>query len=129
MSILKEIPYQQVYKKRSPAQHSIYEILQHMLAWRTLFVKRLNGDGASKIKLNSLEDWPTLPADQTAGNWNKLLQQLSANQQQLVASLQLQQDKMLEKEFLNTKASLETHLIGILQYDIYHIGQIAFCKS
>jgi uncharacterized damage-inducible protein DinB len=128
-SILQEVSPSKAYKKSSKEQHSIYEILQHILAWRDLFVKRLNGDTNTSIKMNSELDWPPLPAAQTPENWNNLLKRLSENQEALVKALQQKKDTTLAEEFANSKASLETHLEGNIQHDIYHLGQIAILNK
>ena len=128
-SILQEVAPSKAYQKNSKEQHSIYEILQHMLAWRELFVKRLNGDNSISIQLNSALDWPPLPSSQTAENWKKLLTRLSENQQALVQALSQKEDSLLAEEFANSNATLETHLEGNLQHDIYHLGQIAILNK
>ena len=128
-SIVKEVAPSRVYKKSSDGQHSIYEILQHMLAWRELFVSRLNGDTTATIQVNSLLDWGGLPTAQTTENWNRLVTRLSENQEALVQALREQKDNSLGEEFANSNASLETHLEGNLQHDIYHLGQIAILNK
>ena len=125
VSIVREVPPTQAFKKNSATSHSIYEIVGHMLAWRDLFVKRLNGDYTSSIQSNSESDWPKLPAEKTAGAWEQLLHKLSENQQALIGALKKVNDSQLDKEFAKTNATLETHLEGNLQHDIYHLGQIA----
>ena len=124
-SIVKEIPPSQAFKKDSPTSHSIYEIVGHMLAWRDLFVRRLNGDYSSTIQANSEADWPTLPTSKTSANWEQLLNKLSENQQALIEALKKTKDAQLDIDFAKTNATLETHLEGNLQHDIYHLGQIA----
>jgi uncharacterized damage-inducible protein DinB len=129
ISILKTIPPSRAYRKSNNEQHSIYEIVEHLLAWRVLFVKRLKGDHSSSIKMNSPADWPGLPTAQTAANWDALLTRLSENQQQLINSLKELKDEMLKREFAQTKVSLDDHLEGHLQHDIYHLGQIALLNK
>src|SRR5690349_8522616 len=87
VSIVREIAPTQAFKKNSPTSHSIYEIVGHMLAWRNLFVKRLNGDYSSSIQVNSASDWPTLPNSKTAANWEQLLNKLNENQHELIEAL------------------------------------------
>ena len=128
-SIVSEIQPTQAFKKNAPTSHSIYEILAHMLSWRELFVKRLNGDHSSRIESNSVADWPPLPSEKTAANWEQLLNKLSENQQVLINALKKTDDSQLDKEFAKTNATLETHLEGNLQHDIYHLGQIALLNK
>ena len=128
-SIVKEIPPSQAFKKNSTSSHSIYEIVGHMLAWRDLFVKRLNGDYSSAIQANSEADWPALPNGKTLANWDQLLNKLSENQQALIEALKKTNDNQLDKDFAKTNATLETHLEGNIQHDIYHLGQIALLNK
>ena len=125
MSILKEVSPSRAYSKSSEQRHSIFEVLQHMLAWRELFVARLHGDTTATIEINSALDWPSLPTSKNAENWNRLLTRLSENQEALVKALKKQSDEQLGQTFANSNATLETHLEGNLQHDIYHLGQIA----
>jgi uncharacterized damage-inducible protein DinB len=125
VSIVKEVQPTQAFKKNSPTSHSIYEIVGHMLAWRDLFVKRLNGDYSSTIQSNSESDWPKVPGEKNASSWDQLLHKLSENQQALIHALKKVSDNQLDKDFAKTNATLETHLEGNLQHDIYHLGQIA----
>jgi uncharacterized damage-inducible protein DinB len=129
ISILKAIPPSRAYRKSTGEQHSIYEIVEHLLVWRELFVKRLNGDHSSSIKMNSPSDWPGLPTAQTAANWDTLLTRLDENQNRLINSLKELEDEMLNKEFAQTKVTLDEHLEGHLQHDIYHLGQISLLNK
>jgi len=129
MSILREVPPSRAYKKSGDGSHSIYEILQHMVAWRELFVSRLNGDTTTNIQINSSLDWGGHPTAQTAENWDRLLTRLSENQHALVNALKQKEDSLLEEEFANSNSTLATHLEGNLQHDIYHLGQIAILNK
>src|SRR4051812_23275408 len=91
-SIVSEIQPSQAFKKNAPTSHSIYEIIAHMLSWRELFAKRLNGDYSSRIKSNSPSDWPPLPAEKTSANWEELLNKLRENQQALIKALRRTDD-------------------------------------
>ena len=124
-SIIREISPTQAFKKNGPTSHSIYEVVAHMLAWRELFVKRLNGDYSSRIESNSTADWPPLPAEKTAAKWEVLVNKLSENQKALIEALKNIKDSQLDEDFAKTNATLETHLEGNLQHDIYHLGQVA----
>jgi hypothetical protein len=57
------------------------------------------------------------------------LTRLTENQEALVHALRKKEDYQLGEEFANTNASLETHLEGNLQHDIYHLGQIAILNK
>lgn len=125
MGIIKEADPGKVFKKPSPSSHSAYEITQHLYAWRDLFVKRLNGDSKASIKMNSEEDWSSLPAEKTEAAWKQLVKKLEQNQEELMAALSKWDDGSLDKNFIQSAYSLRTYLEGQIQHDIYHLGQIA----
>lgn len=125
MSIIKDANPKDVFKKTKPTAHSTYEITHHLLAWRNLLVKRLNGDTKYAIDPNSKEDWAPLPKEQTAASWEELVKRLEQNQQELLKAFGKWNDEALEKNFAGTDYTLRTHLNGQLQHDIYHTGQIA----
>jgi uncharacterized damage-inducible protein DinB len=125
MAIISNANSKLVYKKSKKSSHSAYEITHHLYAWRDLLVKRLNGDIRTSIETGSKDDWASLPAEQTADNWNKLVKKLEQNQQELVKALSAYKDESLDKNFAESAYTLRTFLNGQMQHDIYHIGQIA----
>ncbi|HET9055971.1 MAG TPA: DinB family protein [Chitinophagaceae bacterium] len=125
MDIVKQADIKKVYKKPSATGHSAYEILQHLLAWRVYFVKKLNGDKEASIKVNSADDWPPLPAMQTEDNWKALIKKVELNHQALITALSQYKDESLDEKFAGSIYPLRTFLNGQIQHDIYHIGQIA----
>ncbi|MGZ8556865.1 MAG: DinB family protein [Chitinophagaceae bacterium] len=129
MAIVKETEAQKVFKKPVAASHSVYEIAHHLLSWRDLLVKRLNGDTSSSIEVDSKEDWLPLPKTDPARHWDHLVKQLEQNQQELIRSLSKLADDALDKNFAGSAFSLRTFLNGQIQHDIYHIGQIALANK
>ncbi len=125
MAVLNDADPKNVFKKNSEGTHSTYEILHHLYAWRNLLVRRLNGDTKASIGIDSKEDWTPLPAQQTTSTWNALVKKLEQNQKDLIASLGKWKDVELDKDFVGSGTRLRTFLIGHVQHDIYHIGQLA----
>jgi uncharacterized damage-inducible protein DinB len=125
MAVLKDADAKAVFKKQNNTGHSAYEVLHHVLAWRELLVKRLNGDTQSNIKTDSETDWSSLPAKQSANEWNALVRKIQQNQKELINGLSKWKDDALDKNFAGSAYPLRTFLHGQIQHDIYHIGQIA----
>lgn len=125
MTILKEADPKSVFKKQNNNGHAAYEVLQHVLAWRELLVKRLNGDTSSNIKIDSEADWSVLPEKQTANEWNALVRKVQLNQKELISALSKYNDEALDQNFAGSAYPLRTFLHGQIQHDIYHLGQVA----
>ena len=125
MAVLANANAKDIFTRQNGHGHSAYEVTYHLYAWRDLLAKRLNGDTKSSIEVNSKQDWPSLPKEQTTMTWNELIKKIEKNQQELVGSLSKWTDESLDKDFAGTNYSLRTFLNGQIQHDIYHIGQIA----
>lgn len=125
MAVLKEADPKSVFKKQNEKGHSAFEVLEHILAWRDLLVKRLNGDIQSNIKIDSEADWPALPEKQTINEWNALVRKVQQNQKEIITGLSKYDDTAIDKNFAGSAYPLRTFLHGQIQHDIYHIGQIA----
>jgi len=125
MGVINDADPKDVFKKQKSSGHSAYEITCHLYAWRDLLVKRLKGDTKSSIAVNSKEDWPPMPKEQTAAAWKELIDRLEQNQKDLINTLPKWNNGTLDKDFAGTSYSLRTFLHGQIQHDIYHIGQIA----
>ena len=125
MAVINDADPKQVFKKQKSTSHSPYEITYHLYAWRDLLVKRLLGDTKSSIDVNSNDDWPGLPKEQTTSAWKELVRKLEQNQMDLIKALPKWNNGSLDKNFAGTNYSLRTFLNGQIQHDIYHIGQIA----
>lgn len=105
-------------------QHSILELLYHMIVWREFTISRMAPSGKD---LSSFEaaDWQEL--DHTDKSlWKKGLQQLQQTQDELIRILQEQDDSILARAVSERKYDFRKLLYGIIQHDIYHLGQIAF---
>jgi uncharacterized damage-inducible protein DinB len=125
MAVISDADTKKVFKKQSGTGHSVFEITQHLLAWRELLVKRLNGDKKASIKMDSPDDWPPLPSTQTPASWKELVNKIEQNHQALIKALGQWKDESLDENFAGSAYPLRTFLHGQIQHDIYHIGQIA----
>jgi uncharacterized damage-inducible protein DinB len=122
MDILKDIN-QQLFNESIGQTHSISQLIQHMIAWRTFTIKRLQGDGSFQIT-----DELNFPKSE---NFEKTKAQLLESQRQLVEAVKNFPESRLgeivpSKEYTYTYYTL---LHGIIQHDIYHLGQIALLKK
>ncbi len=77
--------------------------------------------------MKSEDNWRTNKDLKLIG-WKKLLDQFEEAQNKIVTLLAKQDDSFLEKPY---KKAVTMHdlIKGIIQHDIYHLGQIAYVKS
>lgn len=103
--------------------HSIVELILHMVSWRTFVTRRLQGDDTYVVS-----DEENFPAP---GSWASAIERLKESQEQLLAAMKNFPDERLNDlvPHASHKYTYYTLLHGIIQHDIYHLGQIALMKK
>jgi uncharacterized damage-inducible protein DinB len=109
-------------------EHSILELIYHMLNWREFVISRLQPGNDKPAKYFDENDWREL--DHTDESlWKKGLQQLENTQQLLVVLLGNLEDDVLSKQVADREYNYRFLFHGFIQHDIYHLGQIAYVKK
>jgi len=106
-------------------QHSILELLYHMITWREFTLSRLRQDGEKNAAYFESRDWQELDASDKS-LWHAGLKKLGAVQNELADVLQQQEDRLLIETVPERNYHFRNLLYGIVQHDIYHLGQIAY---
>lgn len=126
-ALLGEVPVKAAFVKPND-QHSIVELVWHMVTWRAFAISRFKKDTAKDLHDFEAADWRTLDHSDAT-----LLQQgierLYQTQTELLAILQTQNDEILDRNVEERNYNFRKLLNGILQHDIYHLGQIAYIKK
>lgn len=106
-------------------QHSILELLWHIITWYDFTVSRLQPDPEKSTAYFEQHDWRKLdPGDKHL--WHEGLKKLAAVHNELVELLQQQQDSLLIERVPERDYTFRKLLYGITQHTIYHLGQIAY---
>ena len=121
-SILAEVTAKEA-SQRAGQSHSIIELVLHMASWRGFVVSRLRGD--NEFQVEEADNFPT------PGSWADAIKKLEQSQQELVAAAKEFPDTRLGElvPHASHKYTYYTLLHGILQHDIYHIGQIQLIRK
>ncbi|MCW5909848.1 MAG: DinB family protein [Cyclobacteriaceae bacterium] len=125
--ILKDVPAEAAFWAPKKNAHSIAQLVWHMVYWRQSLIKRLAGDTAYKGSVKSEDNWST-EAKLKALGWPAIRELLHASQKQLIELLEKQTDKLLDEPY-SEKATYRDLITGIIQHDLYHLGQVAYLKS
>jgi hypothetical protein len=104
-----------------PEVHSVAEHVSHMLAWRKECVLRYKGRKTELM--NSPADWKDNAELRKLG-WTNLKNALYDSRTQLIELFTDQDDTFLETRFLDTEYNFHYLIEGIIQLDLYHLGQI-----
>ena len=106
--------------------HNIAELIEHMTAWRNYAIKKLEGDESYEV--SDEENFPPVK-ENTLVCWQSILGRLKASQTRLVELLESISDDKLLETVPGRKYDFYILLHGIVQHDLYHLGQIILLKK
>lgn len=129
MKILNRIDHRVVNSTLTDSNNSIAAIVQHIINWRVFALEKMHKNDAFEIEMNSNKDWTETNIN-TELEWGELLNKLISTQKKIIETL----EEQVSKDYLNEKVSghdycFEYLLNGIIQHDIYHLGQIGILHS
>ena len=122
---LKNISAEQAATKIAPDRNSIWQILNHMIAWRENVLLRVQGNVIVTPNNNYFIEIP----DTSETEWEKTLERLDNSQQQWINFLKNFTESQFDKIYPVNKMSYYEHIHGILQHDAYHLGQIVLLSK
>lgn len=105
-----------------PHIHSVAELISHLTVWKEANIGKLQGV-ASELNMNSPENWKDNELLQEEG-WDNLKTRFYGATHQLVALLYSKSDAFLEETAQADSRSNGAILEGLIQHDVYHLGQI-----
>ena len=111
----------EAFTRPIPQVHSVAEHMSHILAWRQECLLRFRGERTDLM--NSPEDWKNNEVLIETG-WEKIKAQFFASTVTLIKVLENQDDSYLEIKFADEAYNNHYLIEGIIQHDIYHLGQI-----
>lgn len=106
--------------------HNIIELVLHMTAWRNFVIRRLEGD--ERYEVSEDENFKII-TNITDEAWEAAKLTLAKSQEKLVGLLSQCNDDQLLKTVENRSYNYYVLLHGILQHDVYHLGQMALLKK
>ncbi len=124
--LLDDVTADQAAAHPIPGAHSIWELVNHIIAWEQISKQRLEGD-AMKNPPDEVNFPPVNDTSESA--WQKTLEQLAASNQSLRDAVKLFDDNRLDDLVPEANYSNYFMLHGVIQHDLYHAGQIALLKK
>ena len=124
--MLDEIDPAIVYKKPNK-QHSMIDLLYHMITWADFTLHRIKGDKEKDMAAFEKLDWRGI--DPKVHTWNMGLEQFKAIHKEILDLLKEKDDSFLKEIVDYREYNYRFLLNGLIQHNIYHIGQIAYVKK
>ena len=124
--LLNGVTAEQAAAKPIPNVHSIWELVNHIIAWEQIVRRRLEGE-----VVNDVPDEMNFPPvnDASEAAWQATLQSLAASNHSLRESIKQIDDAKLEETVPGQNYNNYFMLHGAIQHDLYHAGQIALLKK
>ena len=117
---LSRITAEQANQRPLKNGNTIWEIVNHIIAWRENVLKRVQGEVLETPSNNYIEK----VEDVSGEAWQQTLESLETTQKQWLYFLSTFPEADFEKEYSVNKHSYYKHIHGIIQHDAYHLGQI-----
>ncbi|MEO6173644.1 MAG: DinB family protein [Flavobacterium circumlabens] len=122
---LENVTAEQAYRKVNPNLNTIWEIVNHLIQWRRNILRRVQGETVVAPDHNYFV--PILDSSEAA--WEQSLQSLAKSQELWNAFFEDFNDSDLEKIYVDNNHTYYEHIHGIIQHDVYHLGQIVILKK
>lgn len=125
MDTLKNISAEQAAKKVTSGRNSIWQIVNHMIAWRENVLLRVQGNEVTAPNNNYFTQLEIISETE----WQKALERLANSQDQWIRFLENFDESQFDRIYASNKMSYYEHIHGILQHDAYHLGQIVLLSK
>jgi uncharacterized damage-inducible protein DinB len=127
MGKLEDVTEKEAFTQPIHNVHSIAELVAHVIYWRSPIIKKLKGEKNYVGKMDSPENWLTLEELKAKG-WTTLLEEFEQSQTELVALLRTAKPQFYLEDY-KPGVSWFTMVEGVVQHDVYHLGQLALVKK
>lgn len=125
--LLDEIDPSIVYDKPDADSHSLIDLLYHMITWADFSLHRIKGDQEKDMAAFETLDWRQI--DPKVHKWKNGVSEFKTINTSIVELLKQKDDEFLKEIVDYRKYNFRFLLNGLIQHNIYHIGQIAYVKK
>ncbi len=133
-SLLEEINGRKVYIKPANragmpnnSEHSLIEILYHMITWADFTLKRIEKDKINDLAATEKLDWRII--DPKIHTWKKGVAEFKTTHKKIIALLKKEDDDFLNQIVDYRKYNFHFLINGMIEHHIYHAGQIAYLNK
>ena len=106
--------------------HSIWELLLHLSAWDGAVLRRMDSDVL--VELNAAENFPAVTETSEAA-WQQAIAHAKRVHEKLISAVSAFPESRLTEEIPGKDYDFTNMLLGVVQHELYHAGQIALLKK
>lgn len=126
--ILGEVEESKVNTRPNGTEHSMLDMIWHMNTWAEFALGSLENRSSEEMKSIEANDWRDI--DPKTNTWKKGVEQLKTTHNKIIELLGRKTDDSFLGEVVPTrKFNFRFMLNGLVQHNIYHLGQIAYLKK
>jgi len=125
--LLEEVEESIVYIRPDNKEHSLIELLYHMITWAEFCLSQLENASPEKIKEVESRDWRKI--DPAVHSWKNGMMEFSKIHAQIQAILITKTDEFLSETVPGRKFNFRFMLNGLIHHNLYHLGQVAYVKK
>lgn len=106
--------------------HSIWELVLHITAWDEAVRKRMFSDVL--VEVDDADNFPKV-VDASEAEWMKVVAQAKQTHEELVAAVVEFPESRLSETIPGKDHDFSNMLLGAVEHELYHAGQIALLKK
>ena len=125
--ILQEVDEAKANIKPNGSDHSMIVLLWHMNTWAEFVLGSLENKTVDEMKAIEANDWREI--DPKVHTWKKGMEHLKATHSKIIEILNKKEDSFLSEIVPTRKFNYRFMLNGLVQQNIYHLGQVAYVKK
>jgi uncharacterized damage-inducible protein DinB len=127
IALFGEVDESTVYQRPGNNSHSLIDLLYHMVTWQDFTLRRLKKIQEDNPADIEKLDWREIePAVHT---WKNGLEEFDKSFRGIRDFLQTAPDSLLEEKVDYRDYNFRELLNGIVQHNIYHLGQVAYVQK
>ena len=125
--LLNKVDESKVSIKPNNTEHSLLELLWHMNTWAEFTLANLEKRSATELKTIEENDWRII--DPEKHSWQNGMKELRSIHEKIVEILNQKEDSFFSEMVPKRKFNFRFMLNGLIQHNIYHLGQIAYLNK
>jgi uncharacterized damage-inducible protein DinB len=125
--LLAEIDVSKVFIKPNHSEHSLIDLLYHMNTWAEFTLRRIQDDKEQDMAVFEKLDWREIQPGSLS--WENGVAEFKSIHERIIAELQTKNDDFLKENVDYRKYNFRFLLNGLIQHNIYHVGQIAYLRK
>jgi len=125
--LLEEVDAVKAEVKPNGTEHSMLELLYHMITWNGFALKRIEKDDSIDMKDFENLDWRKI--DLSIHSWEKGLAEFKSINSNIISLLEKKNDDFLDEIVDHREYNFRFLIHGMIDHTIYHVGQIAYLNK